>query len=109
MHELRLTKDIVEIAAARASGRRVTRLRVAVGELAAVVPDALRFCFEVCAQGTVVEGAELTLEPVPGRAKCRACGSMVSLTVPYGECACGGRDLEIVSGKDVVVVEMEVE
>lgn len=108
MHELSLTRDIVAIAAARARGRRVRRVRVEVGKLAAVVPDAMRFCFEACAKDTVVEGADLVLEPVPGRARCRGCGHVLTLDVPYGECACGGLDLEILSGYEVIVVEMEV-
>jgi len=66
MHELGLTMEIVEIAVEHAAGRPVRKLRVAVGKRAAVVPDSLRFCFEVCAKDTVLEGAELVLDEAPG-------------------------------------------
>lgn len=108
MHELGLTMEIVDIAVERAEGRRVKKLRVGVGALAAVVPDSLRFCFEVCAKDTVLEGAELLLEKVAGVGRCRACGAEVPLTVPYGECACGGIDMELVRGYELTVVDMEV-
>ena len=108
MHELALTMEIVDIAVERAEGRRVRRVVVAVGKLAAVVPDAMRFCFDVCAKDTVVEGATLDIEETPGRARCRACGADVALTAPYGSCACGSIDLEVVAGNAVYLTEMEV-
>ena len=52
-----LATAVVDACAERAAGARVLRVRVEVGQLVAVLPDALRFCFDVCAQGTVVEGA----------------------------------------------------
>jgi hydrogenase nickel incorporation protein HypA/HybF len=108
MHELGVTMEIVDAAALRAAGRAVRKVRVEVGRLAAIMPDALRFCFEVCAKDTVVEGAELILEWVPGRGRCRACDTIVELHVPYGVCSCGAHDLELVSGHEIVVVDMEV-
>ena len=108
MHELALTMEIVDVAVARADGRRVRRVRIAVGKLAAVVPDAMRFCFDVCAKDTVIEGAELEIEETPGVAHCRTCGGKVALTAPHGYCGCGSIDLEIVSGQSVYLTEMEV-
>ena len=108
MHELGLTMEIVEIAVERAAGRPVRKLRVAVGTLAAVVPDSIRFCFELCAKDTVLEGAELVLDEVPGRARCRTCDAEVAMRSVYGQCGCGGRDLELRSGHELVVVDMEV-
>ena len=32
----------------------------------AVMPDAIRFCFDICAKGTVLEGARLDIEVTPG-------------------------------------------
>ncbi|NUP09808.1 MAG: hydrogenase maturation nickel metallochaperone HypA [Polyangiaceae bacterium] len=108
MHELGLTMEIVEIAVERAQGRSVKKLRVEVGKLAAVVPDSLRFCFDLCAKGTVLEGAELVLDWVPGRARCGSCGADVFLKVPYGQCTCGHSDLTLLSGHELIVADMEV-
>ncbi len=108
MHELGLTMEIVDVVVERAAGRPVRRVRVRVGKLAAVLPDALRFCFDLCAKDTSAEGAELVLEEVPGRARCRACEGMVDLVRPWGRCACGSEDLEELSGHELTVVEMEV-
>ncbi|MBV8407638.1 MAG: hydrogenase maturation nickel metallochaperone HypA [Alphaproteobacteria bacterium] len=107
MHELSVASAIVEACAGRAGGARVLRVTVEVGELAAVSPDALRFCFDTCAQGTAVAGAELDIVEIPGRATCDACGGSVALSSPYGVCACGGY-LRIVRGRELRVREMEV-
>ena len=65
MHELGLTRNIVAICAEHAGGRRVTRVRLEIGDEAAVMPDAIRFCFDVVAQGTLVEGARLEIIATP--------------------------------------------
>jgi hydrogenase nickel incorporation protein HypA/HybF len=108
VHELGLTLEIVEIATERSGGAPVRRVRVSIGKLAAVVPDAIRFCFEVCSKETPLEGAELILEESPATARCRPCGAEVRLSKPYGRCGCGSQDLEIMTGYDVVVVDIEV-
>ena len=63
-------RNIVEIASEHAQGQAVQRISLAVGELTAVVPQALRFCFDSAARGTVLEQARLEIEEIEGRAHC---------------------------------------
>jgi hydrogenase nickel incorporation protein HypA/HybF len=107
MHELSLATAVVDACADRAAGARVLRVRVEVGQLAAVLPDALRFCFEICAQGTAVEGAQLEILETPGCAVCQGCGETIALSSPFGRCACGGI-LRIVAGDELRVKDMEI-
>ena len=67
MHELSITRNVVAIVSERAVGQRVTRVRLEIGRLSAVVPDSSRFCFDICAQGTPLEGAELEIVERPGQ------------------------------------------
>ena len=108
MHELGITQEIVAIAAEHARGAKVTRVVVEIGKLSAVLPDAVRFCFDLCTEGTPAEGAALEILEPPGRARCRACGGDVALERPFGRCACGSTDLEWISGEELRVMEMEV-
>ncbi len=108
MHELGITQQIVEIACGHAGGAKVKRIRLEIGKLSLVLPDAVRFCFEVCAEGTAAEGAELEIIEPPGMARCRACGGQVNLDRPFGECSCGGSDLEWLSGEELIIKELEV-
>ena len=109
MHELGITQEIVALAESRADGRRVRRVVVEIGRLSAVLPDAVRFCFELCAEGTTLGGAELRIIETPGRARCRACEEVVELDRPFGRCTCGNTDLEWLSGEELRVTEIEVE
>jgi hydrogenase nickel incorporation protein HypA/HybF len=107
MHELSIAMAVVEACSQHAAGARILRVRVEVGQLAAVLADSLRFCFEVCAKDTVAEGAELVILEIPGRAVCKVCGEMCMLSTPFGRCNCGGR-LRIVAGEELRVKDIDV-
>jgi hydrogenase nickel incorporation protein HypA/HybF len=98
---------VVEACSQQAAGARILRVRLEVGQLAAVLPDSLRFCFEVCAKGTLAEGAELDILDIPGRAVCEVCHETCRLATPLGRCKCGGR-LRIVAGEELRVKDMDV-
>lgn len=108
MHELAIAQQIVELACERRPGARVRRIVVAVGELSAVLPDALQFCFDVATQETAAEGAVLEIVATPGRGRCRGCGGEVELHGPLGLCTCGGTDLDWLSGEELEIREVEV-
>jgi hydrogenase nickel incorporation protein HypA/HybF len=66
MHELSIAQSIVELAWERAGERTVTRVIVEIGARAAVVPDALHFCFELACEGTPLAGAALEIIRLEG-------------------------------------------
>lgn len=88
---------------------RVTRVCLEVGQLQAVVPDALRFSFDVCARGTRLEGARLEVVEIRGRARCDACGreQAIELGIPL-PCACGSADVTVLAGRELRIREVEV-
>ena len=110
MHELSITRNVVAIVAERASGQRIIRVRLEIGRLSSIVPDAIRFCFDLCAQDTVVAGAELDIDEIGGRGYCSACDIEVALEAPTTRCPqCEMLTLRIVAGQEVMIKEMEVE
>lgn len=66
MHELGLTRNIVAIVSEHAAGRRVRRVRLAIGPLACVEREALSFCFDIVVEGTALAGAELAFLEAEG-------------------------------------------
>lgn len=108
MHELSITRNIVAIVGERANGARVTQVTIEVGKWSAVAPDAIRFCFDVVAKGTALEGAQLEVIEVPGRARCRSCGHEVELENPIALCRCGSANLERLSGEELTIKEMVI-
>jgi hydrogenase nickel incorporation protein HypA/HybF len=108
MHELGIAQEIVGIVAEQSRGARIARVVLEIGKLSAVLPDAIRFCFDLCSEGTVVEGAKLDIIEIPGKARCRQCAGEVSLDKPFGRCSCGSSDLEWLTGEELKIKEMEV-
>ncbi|HKO46103.1 MAG TPA: hydrogenase maturation nickel metallochaperone HypA [Polyangiaceae bacterium] len=109
MHEMALTQDLVGLIAENCAGRRVTRVVLEIGKLAAVVPDAFRFCFELCAEGTPAEGAALEIVELQGRARCRSCERELALDSVFDRCSCGSLSLEFLSGEQLRLREVEVQ
>ncbi len=110
MHELAITEAIVTEVCEHVGDARVRRVIVEIGRLAAVVPEAVQFCFELAATGTQVEGAALEIIDVPARGDCRQCGKRIELGDSFiGTCGeCGGIDLEIVNGQELRIRSVEV-
>ncbi|WP_062990576.1 hydrogenase maturation nickel metallochaperone HypA/HybF [Nocardia anaemiae] len=108
MHEMAITQSVIDAVCEHAAGRTVYSVTVEVGALCAVVPDAMRFCFDVAAEATVAEGAQLILVPIPGVAACRSCGAEFRLADPILLCSCGSADVEIRSGRELRIRSMEV-
>jgi hydrogenase nickel incorporation protein HypA/HybF len=108
MHELAITESVVEGVTQRLGSRRVTRVVLEIGKLSGVVPDAIRFCFDVCAEGTPLQGASLEIIDVPARARCSACGSELTVEDGIGLCPCGSADLVFLSGQELKIKAVEV-
>ena len=110
MHELSIADSVVRIADHQADGRRVTKVWIKVGHLRQVVPSALSFSFGLVAEGTPVEGAELEIEEVPAVALCRKCAVESRIASFPMQCReCGGFDLEVLSGEELLVESLELE
>ena len=108
MHELAIAEDIVDAVCARADGRPVRRVTVRIGKLTAVVPAAMKFCFDLAVEGTVADGARLDIEERTGAAHCNECGAEVELADPILLCPCGSADLAVTAGRELQIVSMEV-
>lgn len=108
MHEMSVAMAMVEQvaeAAAPHGHRSATAVRLRLGELAGVVPDSLRFCFGLVSAGTVLDGAELLIEDVPGRARCVPCAAEWATGMPPRlDCPhCGGARVEMLAGRELQV------
>jgi hydrogenase nickel incorporation protein HypA/HybF len=108
MHELGIALDLIDVVTRRAAGARVKRVVVEVGILTAVLPDALGFCFRVASEGTLADGAALSIVAEPAKARCRACSLESEQTSVVARCTCGAWDFDWLSGSELRVRELEV-
>lgn len=108
MHELALTQSIVDTVSTRTNGAQVRIVHLEVGKLSGVVPDAVRFCFELVADGTTLSGATLDISEPAGEAHCRTC----ELIFPADDfillCPCGSADVELLHGDQLLIRSVEV-
>ena len=112
MHELSLSRAMVEIMESEAATHRfgrVSKVRLEVGALSCVAPEALSFCFDAATRGTLAEGAVLEIRTIPGSAWCRDCDRAVPIGQLGDPCPrCDGYGLRIRAGDEIRIRDLEV-
>ena len=113
MHEMSLAESamqIIEEAVRKQGCKRIRTVWLEIGRLAAVEPEAMRFCFDVVSKGSIAEGAQLEIVETAGRGKCAQCGCEALVTELYEPCPeCGCYALNVTGGDELRVKELEVE
>ena len=108
MHELGMCEGVVEVVERRAQGRRVKRLRLRVGTMHRVVPEAFGQAFEMAATGSVAQDAEVDLVFMPVRTACKSCEAETQSDdfVPLCQ-RCGSADVDLVGGQELLLESLE--
>lgn len=113
MHELSIAQALVEQVeevAAKAHALSVVRVVIAVGPLSGVDADALSSLFPLVAEGTAAAGAELAVQTVAIRTKCRTCGHEAEADATFAACTqCGSSDAELKAGRELMIQTIELE
>jgi len=111
VHEASIVYGLMRILEREAEAHGVTRIRrvnLRIGRLRAVEPQALLSCFEIFAEGTAAEGAELAIDHVAAQGHCGGCGADFELAGFRLVCpACGGDDVTLTGGDDLNIVSFE--
>jgi hydrogenase nickel incorporation protein HypA/HybF len=112
MHELSIMQCALEQALEQARGagaRQVHEIRLRIGALSGVVPEALQMAFESLTAGTCAERAVLAIEDVPARFWCENCGCEFAAENLVGECPrCGAISHELRAGRELELASMEI-
>ena len=113
MHEMSVAESLLELIEdeGRSQGFvRVKKIRVKLGALGHIEPEALRFCFDAVSHGSIAEGAHLDLETVAGKGWCSGCGRTVPIAERYDICPeCGKSDVRMTAGDELRLAELEVD
>lgn len=112
MHEVSLMAQTLELAIAQArqsQASRIHRLKMRIGTLSGVVPEALAFAFDVASANTMAAGAQLELETVTARCYCSHCDRDFQPHDWIYECPqCGQLSSQIMAGKEIELTSLEV-
>lgn len=113
LHEMSIAQSVIDIVKEEMVNNHAAVLRsihLRIGEMAAVVPESLSFCFEVITKGTELDGAELIMDVVPLRGFCRSCEKEFRIENYAFSCPeCDSTEIDTLSGQELSIVEIEVD
>lgn len=111
MHELSIVQNIITIIQSELPKYNFSRVRsisLRIGAMRQIVPDALFFAFTCLSKNTPLEGAEIKIENIPIKGRCRKCRCEFILDSWQQNCAsCGENQMDIISGKELEIAEFE--
>ena len=112
MHEMGLAQNIFDIVVKTAeqnSVAKVLRINVRAGQLRGIVPEQLQFCFGfVARESPIVEEAELVIETLPIKGKCKSCQHDFFVEEYRFVCPdCEHEDIEVLQGMELLVSNIE--
>jgi hydrogenase nickel incorporation protein HypA/HybF len=112
MHEAGLMQTALDMAfdqARIAGATRIHQVRLRVGQLSGVVPNALRMAFAAAIPGTAADGAELIVDEIAVRCQCEECGEeYCPEDVVYLCSNCGAINSLIQAGRELELASLEV-
>ncbi|MBF0376378.1 MAG: hydrogenase maturation nickel metallochaperone HypA [Desulfamplus sp.] len=113
MHEMGVAQQMINIALSSIPkdivNPKVEKLNLKIGRLAAVVEDSLRFCFDIIAKDSPLEGAELVVEHVAVKVRCKSCDKTWEVDDPIFSCSsCKDGAVEIISGRELEIISIEL-
>jgi hydrogenase nickel incorporation protein HypA/HybF len=102
---------VVEQRAHECQAARVKAVRIQIGEASGVATDSLTFSFAMLAGcSPILNGARLSVECVPHRARCRHCAQDFAVKDFVLRCPiCAEWSTETISGTECQILEMEIE
>lgn len=113
MHEISIAEDLAKIvmdAASKAGLSEVSSINISFGQLIQIVPEIFKFAFREIVNGTIAGHAEVNIEIVPVKLKCRKCEIEFDTGENYFVCQnCNSFDVEIINGKELFVKSIEGE
>jgi hydrogenase nickel incorporation protein HypA/HybF len=109
MHEFGVAAAVLDAVEARAAGRAVSAVRLHVGALQRLDREVFDAAFSMIADGGVAAGATVAVVEVAVEVRCRGCASTTTAAELVVACGgCGGHDLELLAGDDLVLESITV-
>jgi hydrogenase nickel incorporation protein HypA/HybF len=114
MHELSIAVSIIDVALEeldRQGGGAILAVHLKLGPLAGIVKESLTSAFELAREGSALADANLVIEETPIMVFCPDCQSeqAVESLLDLRCCQCGRPTSEVVRGRELEIVAMEIE
>lgn len=113
MHEIRIAEDLAGIVLDTAGNEglsTVSAVNISFGQMVQIVPDIFKFAFAEAVRDTIAGNAEINIEVLPVKLKCKVCGAGFRMGEDYFTCNnCGSSEIEILQGKELFIKSIEGE
>lgn len=110
MHELSIAHALIGLTREHVPDlAQVRSVRVRVGPMQAIEPEAMRFAWDAATDGTPYQGARLVLDYLPWSLHCRSCGRHWEGPDWPVECACGSADVDPVGSDELTLLSIDVD
>ncbi len=119
MHEFSTAVGIVNAVKRAAGSHKATKIiaiRLQIGPLSMLNHDQLIFGIEIAAKGTILEGAEISIEVLAVKTLCKNCGTekVIEEQKPIYDLLatlicdkCDSKSLEITQGRECVIKDIK--
>lgn len=113
MHEVSLMEETLAIAidlAHQRQAKKILNLTMSIGEVSGVVPEALRFAFDVVTADTIAAGSTLKIQTIPIHCQCPDCGHRFTpRDIAIYECPqCESFRGQVLTGQEIELTSLEV-
>jgi hydrogenase nickel incorporation protein HypA/HybF len=115
MHELGIMKNVLEVVLEYSeinNVKKVQAINLEVGALSEIIPTYAQMFFELIAKDTIAEHAQINIEQIPAKIRCRACGAEAEMDINhllYACEKCQSKAIQLISGREFRIASMAVE
>ncbi|MDY6970234.1 MAG: hydrogenase maturation nickel metallochaperone HypA [Spirochaetota bacterium] len=115
MHELSIMNSIIDIVleyAEEYNVKRVNKINLKIGALSDIIPEWAQSYFDMLSKDTVADKAELIIDKIEARIKCRSCGDEYTLknkNLIFTCNRCGSLNIDLLSGRELSITSIDVD
>ncbi|MBI4559122.1 MAG: hydrogenase maturation nickel metallochaperone HypA [Candidatus Hydrogenedentes bacterium] len=113
MHEFSIAEAVLRSAidVAEAHGRHpVKAVRVQIGRMRQIVPDALAFAYEALSADTMAAGSRLDCVEIPLQVRCRECQCVFEPDEVFWTCpGCSSLEGDVIAGEELILESVVLE
>jgi len=113
MHEYAVTQGMLDTVlqeANKVGAKKVTEIRLVIGDLSTILDESVQLYFDMMSEGTIAQGAKLIFKRVASRFRCNECGNDFEKPSKGFDCPkCGGFALPTAVGREFYIESIDVE
>lgn len=113
MHEVAICLSLIhetEKLADNYHANKVITVTISIGDMTCIDASQLARAFRVVSVGTVAEGADLKIDNLPVLVWCNECIRATQARLNALRCGiCGSRQVDLLSGGELTITEVEIE